>query len=160
MIGCEVILSLMTNTTLYERDFYAWTERTAKLLRAGRWDEIDRETVAEEIEDLGRKYRNELESRMQVLAMHLLKWRYQPDKQSASWRATIALQRAEIDHLISENPSLKPHLGVVLIRSYTDARRFASYETGLWIDDFPNACPWTIDELLDENFLPDSWVKE
>ncbi len=68
-----------TNTELYAHDFYAWCHRTAALLRAGQWYDLDVEAVAEEIESLGTSQHRELGSRLDVLSLHLLKWRYQPE---------------------------------------------------------------------------------
>lgn len=61
----------------YEHDFYAWTQEQSQLLRAGLLQLIDIEHLAEEIEDMGRAERRELESRLETLLMHLLKWQFQ-----------------------------------------------------------------------------------
>jgi uncharacterized damage-inducible protein DinB len=69
---------------LYETDFFLWTKEQAAALRAGRLDALDRDNLAEEVESLGRKDRRELESRLTVLVMHLLKWRHQPAERGGS----------------------------------------------------------------------------
>ena len=84
-----------TNAELYEQDFYEWSHTTAALIRAGKWDDLDREALAEEVESLGKRDRRELRSRLQTLLMHLLKWRYQPSERSGSWRGTIRTARRE-----------------------------------------------------------------
>ena len=99
-----------TNTELYDQDFYAWTQTTADLIRAGKWDDLDREALAEEIESLGKSQHRELGSRLDVLVMHLLKWRYQPDYQTRSWRDSIVENRARIPDCLTESPSLRPQL--------------------------------------------------
>jgi hypothetical protein len=78
-----------TAKDLYEQDFFEWTVQNAQLLRAGRLEEADLEHIAEEIEDMGRSERRELESRLSVLLSHLLKWRFQPSRRGRSWQATI-----------------------------------------------------------------------
>ncbi len=75
---------MRANTELYDQDFYAWTQTTADLLRAGKWDDLDREALAEEIESLGKGQHRELGSRLDVLVMHLLQWRYQPAERAES----------------------------------------------------------------------------
>ena len=75
--------------TTYDFDFYAWANEQAGLLRAGRWSEADIAHIAEEIETMGRSEIRELVSRLKVLMMHLLKWRFQPTGRSTSWRLTI-----------------------------------------------------------------------
>ncbi len=77
----------------YEADVVVWANEQAELIRAGRFDLLDLEHIAEEIEDVGKSEQRELASRMAVLMSHLLKWQYQPDRRGASWRATIRTQR-------------------------------------------------------------------
>jgi hypothetical protein len=138
----------------YEQDFYAWTRRTAELLRAGRLDEVDIEHVAEEIEDMGRRDVRELNSRMQVLLAHLLKWQSQTDRRSASWRATITSERLELDGLVAQSPSLRPKLASGLADNYARAVLRAAAETGLGRERFPATCPYRVEQVLDEDFLP------
>jgi Domain of unknown function DUF29 len=146
--------------SLYETDFYAWTERTAELLRAGRWEEIDRETVAEEIESLGRSERHALESRLAQLAAHLLKWKYQPEFRGASWQRSLRFQRMGIEKLLKDNPSLKHGLEETLREAWERGRDIASGETAMVLDDFPLACPWAVEQVLDRDFFPEPWIKE
>jgi hypothetical protein len=140
--------------TLYDTDFFAWTEQTAALIRAARFAEIDVENTAEEIESLGRRERNELNSRMQVLLQHLLKWTLQPDRGSSSWEVTILTQRFEIADRLRDSPSLRPTLTRELPRNYARAVKRAATETSLGVDRFPLQCPFTVDEILDDDFLP------
>ncbi|NJM46678.1 MAG: DUF29 domain-containing protein [Alkalinema sp. RU_4_3] len=92
----------------YDRDFYAWTQEMVVALRSGNWAALDIENLVEEVEALGRRERQELENRLAVLLGHLLKWDYQPEQRSNSWRATVREQRRRIDKLLRENLSLKP----------------------------------------------------
>src|SRR2546426_519054 len=92
---------------LYDEDFVAWASETARLLRSGRFDKIDVEHLAEEVEDMANRDKRELASRLRVLILHLLKWQQQPGKRSRSWRATIATQRAELKDLLDQSPSLR-----------------------------------------------------
>ena len=91
-------------------DFYAWANEQAALLRAGRLSEADIENIAEEIESMGRSERRELVSRLTVLLVHLLKWRYQPDLRGRSWHLTIEQQRFRMQDHLADNPSLKSQL--------------------------------------------------
>ena len=103
-----------TRRNLRDSDFYAWSLEQAALLRAGRVGEADLAAIAEEIESMGRTEKRELVSRLSLLLMHLLKWKFQPKKRSASWEATIRVQRNRlVDHL-DDNPSLKPMLPTTL----------------------------------------------
>ena len=69
--------------TDYETDVVAWASEQARLIRAGRFDLVDREHIAEEIEDVGKSEQRELATRMAVLLAHLLKWQHQPERRGA-----------------------------------------------------------------------------
>jgi hypothetical protein len=144
----------MDRTPLYDEDFFAWTQHTAECLRRGRFEEVDVEHAAEELEDMGKRDLKELNSRMQVLLMHLLKWKLQPDKRSPSWESTIVTQRLEIEALLQMSPSLRNRLTSELGRNYEGAVKRAVPESGLSGDHFPNKCPFSVKQALDEEFLP------
>jgi hypothetical protein len=141
-------------TNLYDADFFGWTQRTAVRLRAGRFDAVDATHLAEEIEDMGKRDFIETKSRLRVLLTHLLKWRFQRAKRSRSWAATIFTQRHEIAALLDASPSLRPRVAAALADTYVAAVRLAALETGLPPRRFPPTCPFTIEELLDPDFLP------
>ena len=84
----------------YMQDFYSWLMEQARFVRAGRWDQVDRENLAEEIESLGREQFNKLESALRVLLLHMLKWDHQPGKRTRSWALSIKAQRIEIEEII------------------------------------------------------------
>ena len=94
----------------YERDFYSWLLEQAHHLRAGRWNALDRDNLAEEIESLGREQFNKLESSLRVLLLHMLKWDYQPERRGRSWWATIGEQRLRLNDLLADNPGLRPRV--------------------------------------------------
>lgn len=140
---------------LHEVDFHAWAQDQARFLREGRWQDLDLEHLAEEVEAMGASQRRELHSRLKVLLLHLLKWKYQPHLQGKSWRSTIKVQRKELAVLLRKNPSLHPHLSEELADAYELARAWAEAETGLDEATFPAACPYTVEQVLDPAFLPD-----
>jgi hypothetical protein len=119
----------MQTTTLYDQDFHAWTQQQAKLLRSGALQELDIENLIEEIESLGKQQRQELRNRLGVLLGHLLKWHYQPEARSKSWRATIREQRQQIQRHLKENPSLKPYLSEAIEIAYQTGLNLVDIET-------------------------------
>ncbi|HLI79960.1 MAG TPA: DUF29 domain-containing protein [Candidatus Binataceae bacterium] len=147
-----------TTPSLYETDYYAWIQEQVRALRAGDIENLDRENVAEELDDLARSVRRELESRLELIMSHLLKWTHQPGKRSASWENTIDEQRARVSDLLRENPSLKKELDEVLLSAYNYARRAAGNEMGLnpreWRQQLPAKCPWSALEILNTSYLP------
>jgi uncharacterized protein DUF29 len=137
--------------THYEKDFFQWTQETARAIEEGRFDEIDRTALADEVEGLGKRDRREVGRRFAVILLHLLKLKYQPDKESGSWHSTIATQRRELESVLEDSPSLRPHVAALLPKAYGQARIDAANETGIDIDTFPETCEWTITEVLGES---------
>lgn len=144
------------NAVDYEADFYAWTVEQARLLRAGELANVDAANIAEEIESMGRSDRRELQSRLVVLTMHLLKWRFQPSARSRSWSATIEEQRLQIEQVLAESPSLRPSAAGMLPQAYAIAPARAIAETGFADDAFPASCPFTLDDVLSPAYLPEA----
>ncbi|MBF0378002.1 MAG: DUF29 domain-containing protein [Desulfamplus sp.] len=138
----------------YETDVAAWASEQAWLIRNKKFELIDIEHIAEEIEDVGKSEQRELANRMAVLIAHLLKWQFEPERRGASWTRTIKEQRKALGFHIKDVPSLKNKLfnpewqGAV----WADAVTIAIKETG--IESFPETCPWTIENILSQDWLP------
>ncbi|VXD11219.1 conserved hypothetical protein [Planktothrix serta PCC 8927] len=139
--------------TLYEQDFYLWIQTTVQQLKENKLNEIDIPNLIEEIESMGRSEKRELKSRLIVLLMHLLKWHYQPEKRSESWRSTITEQRICIEGLLEDSPSLKPLLSEVFEGCYQKARLKASDKTGIKLNFFPKESPFSLKETLESSSL-------
>ncbi|SJM91286.1 conserved hypothetical protein [Crenothrix polyspora] len=141
-------------TVNYETDVVAWANEQAWLVRNKMFDLLDIEHIAEEIEDVGKSEQRELANRMTVLMAHLLKWQFQPERQGRSWQITIRNQRKAIQLHLKQVPSLKTRLNDTewLEIVWGDAIYQASKETGF--DNFPETCPWLINEILSEAWLP------
>jgi Domain of unknown function DUF29 len=137
----------------YDEDFYAWTHEQAHLLRAGLWNVVDVEHLAEEIEDVGREQRHAVESHLTNLLMHLLKWRYQPTHRSRSWRVSIRNARIEIRKRWTGSLAAEVERNFGSI--YADARQLAIDETGLPPETFPGGTPWGLRQIFDSEFLPE-----
>ena len=173
---------MTTNTDVYTTDLYAWCLTTAALVRAGQWDAIDAEALAEELESLGKSQQRELKSRLEVLVLHLLKWQHQPQRRQEghSWEDTILEQRHQIADLLGDNPSLRPQVGALLAAVYPRACQRAlrqmtpsggeTHQRPVPLPGFvmPQgghqdvvntfalgfACPWTEHDILDDDFWP------
>ncbi len=138
----------------YRNDLALWSAEQAAALRSGKLDRVDIENVAEEIESLGRSEESESESRMAVLLAHLLKHEFQPGRRTPSWTSTLFEQRYRIVCVLSRSPSLKTYPASTIEDEYVIARRNAAAETGLPTTDFPETCPYTIEQIFDPDFLP------
>ena len=173
---------MTTNTDLYSTDFVAWCLHTAALVRTGQWEAIDTEALTEELETLGRSEKRALESDLEVLLVHLLKWQHQPDyrAESHSWDDTIVEHRSRIERLLRDNPSLRPQVPALVAEVYPTARTRAliAIAPSLWPAleqsptplpsnkrlvremarrfPLPTTCPWTPAQVLDADFWPDT----
>jgi hypothetical protein len=141
--------------TDYEDDFYLWCFEQAELLRQKRFAEVDLPNVIEELESMGRSDRNALTSSYRLLIAHLLKHQFQPARRSRSWVITIVRERSNIELQEKRNPSLKADAGVIARDAYPGARKEASVETGLPKDAFPAECPYTLEQLRSEDWMPE-----
>jgi len=137
----------------YDRDLNAWSSAQADALRRRATNEIDYENIAQEIEAVGQSQRDQIESRLENLLVHLLKWYYQPEKQSNSWLASIDEARKRIKRVLIKNPSLKAYPGECLADVYQFAIR-SKVIRHLELLHLPNECKWSITEILDDEFLP------
>jgi hypothetical protein len=138
---------------LYNQDYYQWLTHTAKLLKEKEFTKLDLENLIEEIESLGKSEKRAISSNLIVVILHLLKWRYQPEKRSNSWKSSIREHRRRIQELLADSPSLKNYLPEILTTCYLAAKKQASDETGLSLVAFSEECPFSLTECLDEDFL-------
>jgi hypothetical protein len=139
----------------YDTDLYAWSQAQAEALRAKDWGALDVANLAEEIESVGREQAHAVESYLAGLCLHLLKWRYQPARRGKSWQLSMQVARQRIARRLRDSPSLRPRLPGLLADAYADARRLAATQTDLPLATFPEACPWPLAQVLDEDFLPE-----
>jgi hypothetical protein len=137
---------------LYDSDETAWLEVMADLIRQGRWNQLDYPHLAEFLDDMARRDRREVESRLVVLIAHVLKWVHQPDQRSRGWRATLIEQRQELAQLASSGV-LRNHAAAVLERAYAKAVERAAAETGLAAESFPGECPYLLEQLLSPDLI-------
>jgi hypothetical protein len=140
---------------LYETDFNLWIEQTINNLKNGNLEALDLDHLIEEISDMGRNNRREVFSRLKVLLMHLLKWKYQPENRTNSWTNTIDEQREQLELILKDSPSLQPYLGDIFSECYEKAVRSAVNETNLPKQTFPVDCPFTQEQVLDGDYFPE-----
>jgi hypothetical protein len=104
---------------------------------------------------LGRQERRELVNRLGILLGHLLKWQFQPQLRGKSWQATIIEQRQDIQELIAESPSLKSYLAEAMEKAYRKGLLLVVRETPLSLQDLPDQCPYTFEQVMDPSFYPE-----
>jgi len=145
----------ISHAQIYEQDFALWLAQAAQLLKAGNLAALDIENLIEEIESMGRSERQALKSNLEVILMHLLKYKYQPEKRSHSWRYTLLEHRRRLEQAFKISPSLKRYFWQEFEDSYGGARKLASVETGIPIKIFPLESPFTVEQVLDEDYWPE-----
>ena len=139
---------------LYLADETAWLDAMAELVRAGQFTDLDYVHLAEYLEDMAKRDRKEVSSRLRILLIHVLKWCYQKKKRTRSWQSTVLDQQFELEKDL-EAGVLRKHAQEALAEIYQKAVRFAADETKLPPATFPTECPWTLDQLMSEDVLKD-----
>jgi Domain of unknown function DUF29 len=139
----------------YEEDFFAWTQEQAQALRVRATPGLDWDNLAEEIDSMGRRDRRKLESRLRRILHQLLKRQAQPGLRGRSWQRTLREQRRQAEKLLKESPSLRPQIPALIDEAYPDARADALDDTGLRPRTFPAECPFTVEQVLDQGYLPE-----
>jgi hypothetical protein len=135
---------------LYEQDETAWLEIMSHLAAQGRYAEMDHPNLSEYLSDMAKRDRREVSSRLVTLLLHFLKWEFQPDNRSGSWKGAIVEQRRELRKLL-ESGTLHNHALSVLSETYADACKQAAAETGLPRGTFPAGCTWDLESLLTDD---------
>jgi len=147
---------LEPGSLLYEQDYYLWIATTIDQLRQGRLAEVDLDSLIEELEDMGKSQKSVVKSNLRVVLMHLLKYAYQPANRSNSWLYTLLEHRTRLADGFKDSPSLRGFCGDIFDECYSTARKFAATETGLPLDTFPSESPFTPEQTLNPDYLPES----
>lgn len=142
--------ALHSLSNLYEADETAWLEEMSRLVAERRFTELDIEHLSEYLADMAKRDKREVLNRLTVLLAHLLKWEYQPEQRTNSWRATIVVQRHELEGLL-DSGTLRKYAVEIMSRAYRKAVERAAIETSLAEQVFPVDCPQTLDEVLGED---------
>jgi hypothetical protein len=154
------------SNTLYDRDLQLWIEQTIEKLNNRQFESLDIEHLIEELTDLGKSEKNALKSNLMILLAHLLKLRIQsdaPDTMKGSWYSSVIEHRQRVLNNLEDTPSLKGFLGEAVKKAYLDGRKLAIKESklakfGVRIPDereYPLTCPFSIEQILDEEFHGD-----
>lgn len=141
----------VSQSNLYEADYYLWIQDTLEKLKHHNYSQVDWENLLDEIEDMGKSERRSLASNLTIVLLHLLKWEHQRDRRSQSWKSSIVEHRIQIEEALEDSPSLKGYLAEILEKQYQKAVRLAIAETKLPIGEFPRECPYSIAEVLERD---------
>jgi hypothetical protein len=144
----EHITNLRRAAPGYEADYAAWLEHQVGLLKAGRWGEVDKANLIDEVESLGRSDFKRLVSAFEIVIAHMLKWDFQPEPRSNSWLASIEEHRDRISQELADSPSYKSRVEEAARRAWRPARARAAAETDLPLKAFPADLPYSATDIL------------
>jgi hypothetical protein len=157
----KVKQELPTAESRYDRDFVGWTQQQAELLRREvtlrPGTDLDFENLAEEIESLGKRDRRALTNNVARIAEHLLKVQYSPAKDPRpGWENSVDVHRSKARKILADSPGLGSDLRDTLDKSYDDGRRRAARALRGEVDPkvLPERCPYTVDQMLDQDWWP------
>ena len=150
-------------TKLYEQDFNRWREVMIKQIEARNFQAIDWDNLLIELEDMGKAEKRAFISNLTILIAHLLKLMVQkdaPDSMKGSWYSSITEHRFRVQKDLEDNPSFQNYLPEAMAKAYKDGRKLAIKEgqkASFGVrkpspEKYPNQCPFTIEQLLDEDF--------
>src|SRR5215475_7719133 len=136
----------------HERDLYSWLMEQARLVRDGRWQTIDQDNLAKEIEGLAQQQFKTLESAVHVLLTHLLKWDHPAIRRSRGRVQSVQSQRQAVNDVLARNPGLAPRIPEAIAYCYRKARAEAANDVGLDENSFPPKCPYEWGEIVAREF--------
>lgn len=145
---------LSSPLTPYKQDYCLWLEQTIQQLQTGEFSQLDISALIEELQGMSNSEKSALESNLRILLMHLLKYLYQPHKRTNSWLFTIREHRKRLLKAFQKSPSLKRYYEEVFAECYQDGRELASDKTGLSLQVFPTQSPFTLEDVLNLDYLP------
>ncbi|MDD1445865.1 DUF29 domain-containing protein [Dolichospermum sp. ST_sed8] len=138
---------------LYETDDYLWLLATIELLKQGRFDEVDLENLIEELEDLGSEKKNAVVSLLEQVIRHLLLlqyWQEEYERNGYHWQGEIVNFRNQLKRRLTGN--LRNYLTQEMLEIYADALEYVKVKTKFQVD-FPEKCPYSLEQLLDKDYL-------
>ena len=149
--------------TLYDRDLQLWIEQTIGQLKNHQFESLDIEHLIEELIDLGKSEKNALRGNLMILLAHLLKLQVQqdvPDSMKGNWYSSVLEHRQRVLNNLADTPSLKSFLVEAVEKAYPEGRKLAIKEGqlakfGVRVPEesmYPMICPFSIEQILDEDF--------
>ncbi len=145
------------NQSLYDTDYNLWVLKTVKQLQNKDFDAVDLENLIEEVADLSRRDKKKIKSLLIKLFEHLLKlkyWSAQSKYSKGHWLGEIRNFRQQINDELKDSPSLKPYTLEIFEECHRKGRAIAIDRSQLDLSTFPEKPFATIEQILDENWLP------
>jgi hypothetical protein len=155
----------------YTAKLHKWAQQQVKFLKERQFDKLDIDNLVKEIEALAINPKNsdscvakncdgadqlspiqELEKRLSLSLTYLLKMKHLPAKRKRSWTVMFQEQRKECLQILNDHPELEAQLEDILSAAYDLAKAKAVKKTRLSVKVFDAICPWTFDDIKNDNF--------
>jgi len=149
-----------TKHSLIDQDYCAWVQEQIRLLHGRQFDQLDLEHLPDELHALAWFVQREIEKNLEIICNHLLKYKYAREYLNdepccASWRSALLDARQQIADELEDSPSLQDYPTEELEFGYEMATYQVYQQTNLPHDTLPKVCPWTLNQVLDLDWLPD-----
>lgn len=142
---------MKTQKTLYDQDYYVWLNQNIEALQNNNFSELDTPNLIEELSDKAKKERNEIFFGTQNIIYYLLKTSMLSDRDISRQEASKTLDtRQTLSRRLYESPSLNEYMELILEEAYEQARLSVQYVLGKTSSDFPQKCPYTIEQILNK----------
>ena len=145
------------SVSLYDIDYQLWLDEVVAQLRSQDFGRIDLENLIEEIESLGRSDKRSISSFLMRLCEHLLKIKYWEVEREAclrGWALEVTNFRLQIQAILRDSPSLKNHLNDSFSLEYQNGRKLFLQASRLEANLIPQEPCFTLEQVLDEDWLP------
>ncbi|BAZ32471.1 hypothetical protein NIES4074_49770 [Cylindrospermum sp. NIES-4074] len=139
--------------SLYESNYLQWLEETIKCLKNRQLADIDYENLIEELEDLAKNEKRRVRSLLEQIIRHLLLYQYwdlEKPRNANHWAAEITSFRNQLNEDLTAN--LHNHLDENFSIIYSHALDYVKAKTML--NNLPEVCPYSLEQILDKNWLP------
>lgn len=139
---------------LYQTDYLAWYEATLELIKCNRLDKLDLDSLSEVLKDLVRDTKRSGASFLEQIIRHLLMiqyWKTEREYNYRHWGGEVVNFRNQLE--IDMTSNLHKYLEANLDKIYQRALKYVIIKTGLKKEIFPDKCPYTLEQLIDSDFI-------
>ena len=144
-------------SSMYDTDYQLWLDQTVMQLRSHSFSSLDLENLIEEIASLGRSEKHAVSSYLKRLCEHLLKVKYWETERGnclRGWKVEVRNFRLEIKAYLEVSPSLKSFLEGNFAKQYKNGRKLFLDASELNPELVSQEPDFTLEQALDEDWLP------
>lgn len=144
-----------TPNVVDDSEYDLWLETQVTNLRSENWVELDIQNLIEDLTNAHKVSLSKLCRHVADLLWYLLKWQYQELHRQDWWLISISYNRKLVQEVLQSRPSLKLQLAEIVQQLYLEVRVRAAKEAQINLEEFPVECPYSLDEILSLDFIPE-----